>query len=1191
MVDIKILVYAILKDDGITGVSSAEAEMYMSDVKTYFLDYQINIDYCIKEVHSTYIYNNHKIFPKLCENPSYVLFKLHEDCEPPLYICGNGGQNKGWSILHHKTIIHELGHVFGLPHTFNNNEHRNSSCLQNPVDCAETVNHKNCDINTNAPLTCEIEGDGFCDTPADPYCIDQSTRTICPFYTVDRCGVSYPSVLSPILTSNMMSYYWGDLFTEDQTDHMHGYITTKYQYALGIWSNCNSSPTTGEELGYFNSFKLYENQTIEFKNGLNAKNCNIFFKNCLVKVSGEIELDNVLLLFDENTVFDAGAPEVCTGGVSSTWRGFILTNSSLLGYSGSILNTNPFAIENKQGTSSLVMLSDVDIPGNSEAIKLNGQVGLILSNGCNISGTIVKHNTNPYSDGTFAYFAQTHFFDTKISFPTQDLFNTGIDLLNSNLTFENSELKNFGLGIICPGEGVVIKKSNFKSIGDVAIYCSNNTLFHLENSYLNNTYASAVNPTSHSIFNNNFGNSPYEGLYLSNQDDAPHSIHNNIFTNNNIGMISQGKQTGLKMLCNKMSNTSRNFNWQNDVHPIQGKDIGIASGNLFGNNAIHITGSSSVQIRYFYNKDISAEEPINVSHNNFIKIPIDLDAQCGPIGPDWTPPALPPGCPTGIDCTKPCPAGIDCTQPCPPGINCLQPCPVGIICTAPCPPGINCTLPCPPGIDCTVPCPPNVNCTPVNPNDCPQGIDCTQPCPVGIDCTQPCPPGIDCTQPCPPGINCTQPCPLGIDCYTACPAGINCTQICPPGVNCKQPCTLPGGCHESCFTCISHTDTIIKPTDCYDPLMGYLNSKYQTLNTDYLQTSIAHKSLPGYSTLAGLLNNQSETNKKDIKDMLTAHPNMLGLEEIKMIFGHSEIYTESEVVQLIKLNPSLLMDADIADVIFHSQSFTAASINEIKQHFALNQNSPLIAQFALLDGKKSKVYALLDYALYRLIYQSKNHCTDYITWLSRYESLSAKFRLIDHYVMRWQPSSALAIHQAIVANPTYTMTQKDDAIQYKQITDIISSAFDSDRNLNQLTKQEQDQLALIANSGTRYSKSKARGILSALYEHHFDPYTTAEPTADKIYFLGQPLIPRSFRDTELRIYPNPASETVHIDIQKDGNYNIDMANVAGQKVLSTTLTKGGHTIDVKHFTPGVYYYTIQSTDGKIKDTDKLIIIK
>jgi hypothetical protein len=75
------------------------------------------------------------------------------------------------------------------------------------------------------------------------------------------------------------------------------------------------------------------------------------------------------------------------------------------------------------------------------------------------------------------------------------------------------------------------------------------------------------------------------------------------------------------------------------------------------------------------------------------------------------------------------------------------------------------------------------------------------------------------------------------------------------------------------------------------------------------------------------------------------------------------------------------------------------------------------------------------------------------------------------------------------------------------------------------------------------------------------------------------------------IYPNPAAETVHIDIQKDGNYNIDVVNVAGQKVMSTTLTKGVHTIDVKHFATGVYYYTIQSADGKIKNTDKLIIIK
>ncbi len=1092
--------------------------------------------------------------------------------------------------------MHELGHVFGLPHTFNNAHIKSENCLINPAGCAETINQKNCNEDINAPKTCEVEGDGFCMTPADYVGITFGFPG--GDYTKDRCGVSFPTNFNHpnwiTLSQNYMSYIGNSgnqYFFEDQTDHMHGYINSNYQNTFGNWNNCNNLPLTNPELGIFYKYTIYENQTVDFKNGINAINCNIFFKNCIVKLEGGINLNNSMFFFDHNTIFQAGVVNECTGLINSKWSGISVINSSILGWSGTIKDAINPAIWNGPGSSNLVWLSDVDIIGNTDAIYLNGNSGLIISHDSNISGAIRKYNTNVYN-GFYAYFAGAHIYDSKISAPALDLFTIGIDLINSNLTFENSQLSNFGLGIISPGEGVIIKKSNFKSIGDVAISATDNSLFFLQNSFLTNTYAYVVNPTSHVILNNKFQTSPNYGLYLSNQDDVPHAIQNNIFSSNILGLRTQGKQTGLKMLCNKMSNTSTNFQWQNDVSPIQGKDIGISSGNLFENNATHIAGSSSAEIRYYYNEDILTEEPINVTHNNLRKFPIILDAQCGPIGPDWTPPpGLPPGCPTGIDCTQPCPVGIDCTQPCPTGINCLQPCPSGIICTTPCPVGIDCTQPCPLGINCTIPCPTNMNCTPVNTEACPEGIDCTQPCPLGINCNEPCPPGIDCTQPCPQGINCLEPCPLGVDCYTACPSGIDCTQLCPPGIDCTKPCNLPDGCHEPCFACITNTDTIIRQTDCHDPLMTFLNTKYQTVHNEYLSAANAYRLKPSYSVLSNLLSNQSIQNKTLIKSHLQANPDLLGQKEMKMIFENSTIYTESEVVSLIKLNPALLMDANIANVIFNSQSFSQASMDDIKLNFGLNQNSPMISYFSAVDNKKGKVYRLLDYVLYRLTYLPKNHCSDYITWLSRYETLSAKFRLIDHYTMYHQPSDALNVHLAIMTNPAHTVSQKSDAILYKQITDIITAAFDSQRNLNQFTSQEQNQLLSIANGAGRFSKSKARGILTALYDHQFDEFAVEEQSPERIYFLGQQLEPRSFHDTELKVYPNPAAETVQIDIRMDGDFGMKLVNLDGRTMVEASLHKGSNVIDIKHLSPGVYYYTIQSADSQIKKTDKLIIIR
>lgn len=80
-------------------------------------------------------------------------------------------------------LAHELGHIFGLLHTFEGNG-------------SELVDGSNC----------ETEGDGICDTPADPYILDNPTvwQDGCEFiFTgLDANGQFYQPDMG-----NVMSYY------------------------------------------------------------------------------------------------------------------------------------------------------------------------------------------------------------------------------------------------------------------------------------------------------------------------------------------------------------------------------------------------------------------------------------------------------------------------------------------------------------------------------------------------------------------------------------------------------------------------------------------------------------------------------------------------------------------------------------------------------------------------------------------------------------------------------------------------------------------------------------------------------------------------------------------------------------------------------------------------------------------------
>lgn len=113
------------------------------------------------------------------------------------------------------TISHEFGHFFGLRHTFEST-------------VPELANGSNC----------KTAGDGFCDTPADPYQGSNLTQYInpltCRFISEekDANGDFYnPDV------SNIMSYYGRCIcltFTKEQYNYMANYYLTNLDN-LGTW--------------------------------------------------------------------------------------------------------------------------------------------------------------------------------------------------------------------------------------------------------------------------------------------------------------------------------------------------------------------------------------------------------------------------------------------------------------------------------------------------------------------------------------------------------------------------------------------------------------------------------------------------------------------------------------------------------------------------------------------------------------------------------------------------------------------------------------------------------------------------------------------------------------------------------------------------------------------------------------------
>jgi hypothetical protein len=77
----------------------------------------------------------------------------------------------------------------------------------------------------------------------------------------------------------------------------------------------------------------------------------------------------------------------------------------------------------------------------------------------------------------------------------------------------------------------------------------------------------------------------------------------------------------------------------------------------------------------------------------------------------------------------------------------------------------------------------------------------------------------------------------------------------------------------------------------------------------------------------------------------------------------------------------------------------------------------------------------------------------------------------------------------------------------------------------------------------------------------------------------------------VKIFPNPATNELTIDLTTPDKYFFELYNLLGAKRLSFRLDSGPQTIDLTAVDSGVYVYTIVDNKGDKIKTDKLIIIK
>ena len=424
--EVKLNVLIVKDDNGGGNLTIDDVEPNIDGAVEVFEDLGITINTCIRELHNTEIYNadtfEGRLFSFDCESFYLLIF------DSVLSFPNGGGIATGseaggeaWARNDEITIIHEIGHLFGLVHTFN-------LCGGNARELVQ-INGQRIDCNGNVQTCDDImqipngRGDFCCDTPAD------SDRSECHSSNISfdmNCNVVAGTAPNPVgdgcnqfvdgdniedLVSNYMSYYpreslagcFDFKFSDHQIDRMLTFVPSEFPERIGNFESCNAGGVLTVLEGTISENTIFRDADFTLGDAdLIIEGANLTLINCNVEAAFNIVLKNGSLRLHNSTI-DAGT---CLNFPVDNWPGITIDGKgSIFMYNNSALLNARIPISNFDSNID----ADVFFLGNDltletssrsfgSAVDVTGYLKMAVSD-AEIIGKIESKNTGSFNRG------------------------------------------------------------------------------------------------------------------------------------------------------------------------------------------------------------------------------------------------------------------------------------------------------------------------------------------------------------------------------------------------------------------------------------------------------------------------------------------------------------------------------------------------------------------------------------------------------------------------------------------------------------------------------------------------------------------------------------------------------------------------------------------------------------------------
>jgi len=298
------------------------------------------------------------------------------------------------------------------------------------------------------------------------------------------------------------------------------------------------------------------------------------------------------------------------------------------------------------------------------------------------------------------------------------------------------------------------------------------------------------------------------------------------------------------------------------------------------------------------------------------------------------------------------------------------------------------------------------------------------------------------------------------------------------------------------------------------------------------------------------------------------------------LLNRTDIFRKNQIYNILKQNPDLLHINQIINRLFEPDfGLTVTSFqNKFLNHLTIE--TPRTVELRTMNHLSIQSSRLVNNAIRCILAREVIDYDELRVWLTSKGDLKAHFDIVDTYIAEENYQSARNYLQQLSNVSNWTDIQLAYYQDFRILKELIMDVLESNRVLDELTIDEQDQVILIADKIKGAAAIQAQALLNNFYGTAY----FREPIFDDLPSEGLQqrdenvvLDISSTKYSRLAISPNPANQIISIDYnleKNQANATLQLFDMNGRLLKEEQFTEKSGSInwDISKLPKGLCFY-------------------